>query len=80
MRCKMYKKSSAVPKTLNTIGNFKVRAERGDNERSGSHREMRKHTKKTPGSKTRGITLGSPPINLGEHAIYPTPWGFAIAA
>lgn len=37
-------------KRLNTIDNFKVRAEQGDNERSGSHREMRIHTKKTPGS------------------------------
>lgn len=26
------------------------------------------------------LSFGSPPINLGEHAIYPTPWGFAIAA
>lgn len=28
-------------KRLNTIGNFKVRAERGGNERAGDHREMR---------------------------------------
>ena len=36
--------------------------------------------KENPGFENPGITLGSPPINLGEHAIYPTPWGFAIAA
>ena len=37
-------------KRLNTIDNFKVRAEEGRNERTGGHREMRTHTKKTPGS------------------------------
>ena len=41
-------------KGLKPIDNFKVRAEKGGNERTGSHREMRTFTKKTPGSKTRG--------------------------
>lgn len=41
-------------KRLNTIGNLKVRAEEGGNERTGGHREMRTYAKKTPGSKTRG--------------------------
>ena len=31
----------SLVKQLNTIGNFKVRAERGGNERAGGHREMR---------------------------------------
>lgn len=41
-------------KRLNTIGNSKVRAEEGGNERTGGHREihreMRTYAKKTPGS------------------------------
>ena len=41
-------------KRLKTIGNFKVRAEKGGNGRTDSQREMRTYTKKTPGSKTRG--------------------------
>lgn len=41
-------------KRLMTIGNFKVRAEKGGNGRTASHREMHPYTKKTPGSKTRG--------------------------
>ena len=41
-------------KRPNTIGNFKVRAEKGGNGRTDSQREMRTYTKKTPGSKTRG--------------------------
>lgn len=37
-------------KRLNTIGNLKVQAEEGGNERTGNHREMRTYAKKTPGS------------------------------
>ena len=33
-------------KGLNTIGNFKVRAGRGGNERTGGHREMRTYKRK----------------------------------
>ena len=33
-------------KRLNTIGNFKVRAEEGGNERTGGHREMRTYKRK----------------------------------
>ena len=33
-------------KRLNTIVNFKVRAERGGNERTGGHREMRTYKRK----------------------------------
>ena len=44
----------SLVKRLNTIGNLKVRAEEGGNERTGGHREMRTYAKKTPGSKTRG--------------------------
>lgn len=33
-------------KRLNTIGNFKVRAGRGGNERTGGHREMRTYKRK----------------------------------
>lgn len=35
-------------KRLNTIGNLKVRAEEGGNERTGDHREMRTN-KRNPG-------------------------------
>lgn len=44
----------SLVKQLNAIGNFKVRAEEGGNERTGDHREihreMRTYAKKTPGS------------------------------
>lgn len=44
----------SLVKQLNTIGNLKVRAEEGSNERTGDHREihreMRTYAKKTPGS------------------------------
>ncbi len=38
-------------KRLMTIGNFKVRAEKGGNGRTARHREMHPYTKKTPDSK-----------------------------
>ena len=41
-------------KRLNTIGNLKVRAEEGGNERTGDHREMRTNKRKPRVLKTRG--------------------------
>ena len=46
-------------KRLNTIDNFKIRAEEGGNERTGGHKEMRTY-KENPGFENPGITLGSP--------------------
>ena len=46
-------------KRLNAIGNFKVRAEEGRNERTGGHWELRTY-KENPGFENPGITLGSP--------------------
>ena len=46
-------------KGLKPIDNFKVRAERGGNERTGGQRKMRTY-KENPGFENPGITLGSP--------------------
>ena len=49
----------SLVRRLNTIGNFKVRAEEGRNERTGGHWELRTY-KENPGFENPGITLGSP--------------------